>query len=166
MCSYFNFMTNYFFCNEKECMSIMQILVSFAQILFGASASVIAFQQWKLGKNNAKFSLYEKRYEAYKELKRFLGTIIQNAKVETQDLISFRWKFEEHFFLFGDEVHMYIKLVYKKALEFGTYDRKIEKAPAGEGRNQMIEEQGIILEWLISQNEQSKKKFEVYLRIK
>lgn len=67
--------------------------------------------QWKLSRNKSIFELYEKRYDTYKGLKRFFGTVPQNAKVETQDLVSFRWKFEEYFLLFGADIHEYVQQV-------------------------------------------------------
>lgn len=149
-------------------MSIMQFLASLGQIVFGGSALWIAILQWKLSKNKSKFEVYEKRYEAYKELKRFLGTVLQNAKVETQDLMSFRWKFEEHFFLFGSDIHEYVQMIYDKSLEFRGYDLQVQgfhALPAGPERNAVIEKQDVVLTWLIDQSKDSKKFFEKYLRI-
>jgi len=160
---------SYLACDGNNCSSLIQFLASLGQIVFGASALWIAFLQWKLGRNNSKFQVYEKRFEAYKELKNYLGAILRNAKVETQDLVSFRWKFEEHYFLFGDDIHKYIKDIYSKSLEFRKYDNKLwgmNAVPVGDERSRLVDEQDKILDWLINQNEESKKYFEKYLRIK
>lgn len=156
-------------CDNDVCLNPMQFLAAMAQVVFGGSALWIAFLQWKLSKNKSKFELYEKRYEAYKELKKFLGSILSNAKVETKDLISFKWKFEEHFFLFEKDVHNYVKLIYEKSLEHRRLGHKIyglNSLPIGAERNKVVDEQHEILTWLIDQSENSKEHFEKYLRIK
>ncbi len=160
---------NFIVCDGVSCSSPIQFLASLAQITFGASALWIAFLQWKLGRNNSKFQVYEKRFEAYKELKTYLGTVLQNGKVEVQDLVSFKWKFEEHYFLFGDDIHHYIKEIYSKSLECRKYENKLwglNSVSVGPERDKLVDEQAAILDWLITQSENSKKYFEEYLRIK
>lgn len=158
-----------FFFKAGMYMTAMQFVASLAQILFGASAAWIAYQQWILGKNKAKFEVYNKRYEAYSEFQKFLGSILRNGKVDAQDLVSFRWKFEEHFFLFAEDIHEYVKSVFEKALEMKGYENHlwgVQALPTGFERNAIVEKQNAALDWLIKQNKDGKRYFEKYLRIK
>ena len=149
-------------------MNIMQFLAACAQIAFGAAAIWIACLQWKLSKNKSKFEVYEKRYDAYKGLSNFLGSVVKNGAVETQELVSFHWKFEEHYYLFGQDVHDYVKLIFEKSLEFKGYGNQLQginSLPQGEERNAVVNKQDEILGWLLNQVEEKKKRFEKYLRI-
>lgn len=156
-------------CQAGSCMNPTQFFAALAQILFGASAAWIAYQQWVLSRNKSKFELYEKRYEAYKGLQSFLGSILRNGKIDTEDLIAFKWKFEEHFFLFGSDIHDYVKNIYEKSLEFRGYEHHLSgigSLPVGPDRNKIVNKQDALLKWLIEQPSDCKKLFEKYLRIK
>lgn len=155
-------------CSNEKCLSFIEFLSSIAQIAFGVAAVWIAIQQWKISHNKSKFELYEKRYEAYKSLKTYLSSVLQSGKVETQALVSFRWKHEEHYFLFDQDIHDYIKLIYEKSLEFRSFENRLWGAnsiPPGDERSKLVEEQSNILEWLLAQIDGSKIKFKRYLKI-
>lgn len=160
---------HYLSCQGGTCMNKMQFLASAAQILFGLSAAAIAYAQWGLNRNKAKFELYEKRYDAYKELQNFFGSVARSGKVEADDLVSFRWKFEEHYFLFGPKIRDYVKIVFDKSLELRGYEVNLwgmKALPPGAERNEVVEKQDKLLKWLLEQPNKSKKHFETYLRIK
>ena len=141
-----------------------QYVKGMADVLLGIGIFFISIQQWKLSKNKAKFELYEKRYEAYTGLKKFLSSVVTHGTVVTEELVSFRWKFEEHQFLFDKKINAYIGTVYKNALEFRRLSRKLSKA-TGEERKALASQESAQLGWLIDQLEESKKKFDKYLRI-
>lgn len=137
--------------------------------MFGVASAIIAWQQYKLNQNKTKFELYEKRLEAFVALKKYLSNILTNAKVENQALVDFKWKFEEHYFLYEKDIQDYVKNIYDKSLELSRIQRKLfgyNSVPVGTERNALAEEESRLLEWLTDQLSESKIKFDKYLRIK
>lgn len=158
-----------FFCTAKGCPSGLEVLSDVSQIVLGLAVAIIAYQQWVLAKNKAKFDLYEKRYEAFKALKTYLSSVLSSGKVNTQDIVDFRWKFDEHYFLYDEDIRGYISEIYKESFEILRLQRQLfghNSLPVGPERNKVAAEESKKLKWLIEQLEISKKKFDKYLRIK
>ncbi len=157
------------FCTAKGCPSVIEGISKISQVILGTGVAIIAYQQWQLAKNKAKYDLYEKRFDAFKALKKYLSSVVQNAVVNTQDLVDFRWKFEEHYFLFEEDIRDYVDKIYKESFEMRRLQRKltgIRALPVGPERKQIVDKEMEKLKWLTEQLEESKKKFDKYLRIK
>ena len=115
----------------------------------------LARQLYKLEKDKIKLDLYNKRYDIYLKLQKFIGVVISKGTCTEGDLLEFlSYKREAAEFLFDEDIIEYLKEVYEKGVDIMN---------RGESTTITPDQMGVILKWFGHQFEESTKKFKPYL---
>lgn len=115
----------------------------------------LARQLYKLEKDKMKLDLYNKRYDIYLKLQKFIDVVISKGTCTEGDLLEFlSYKREAAEFLFDEDIIEYLKEVYEKGVDIMN---------RGESTTITPEKMGEILLWFGDQYDESTKKFSPYL---
>lgn len=76
----------------------------------------IAYRQLKLSERNTRLeekvyisNIYDRRFSVFKGAQEYLSVIARNAKCSHLDFSNFTVHIQQSYFLFGDEIHGYLK---------------------------------------------------------
>lgn len=137
----------------------------------------IAIQQHRIRKETLEYNihrdLYEKRLKVFQETMELLRTIVNNQKPSWPNMMKTLRKIEDDaYFLFGGEIHAYIRELIKKGSEKKSLISKIERLnnqdnPKKEkDRVKAIDEESELDKWFFNQFEICRVKFAEYLSYK
>jgi hypothetical protein len=141
-------------------------ILSTITVIIGVCVTVVAYQQYRLGKEKLKLDLFEKRFAVYKGVQIFLTHVMSEAKVDLQKFFEFRGATQDAVFLFESDIPDFIKQIDKKALELKTVSEKRRDLPRGEEKSRLVQQESKLLEWLIDQLPRLKEAFSPYLKFK
>jgi hypothetical protein len=127
----------------------------------------IAWRQHRTARDHYRFNLYEKRLRVYNSLVALLTSILREADVTPDGLREYHIASREAPFLFGPEIMTYLEDIRKKAIDLHTKTKRLgdQGLPVGPERNQLAEENGVLLLWLSNQIDDAVKIFEPYLNL-
>ncbi len=115
----------------------------------------LARQLYKLEKDKIKLDLYNKRYDIYLKLQKFIAVVISKGTCTEGDLLEFlSYKREAAEFLFDEDIIEYLKEVYEKGVDIMNRVESTTITP---------DQMGVILKWFGDQFEESTKQFKPYL---
>ncbi len=97
-----------------------------------AFAFFIAFQQWRTNRNRLKHELFDRRYEVFKKITEFIGSILASGEVHNQKTTQFLVDTKSVEFLFDKNIAHYIKEVYRKANELDTLEAMLKESTGEE----------------------------------
>jgi len=112
--------------------------------------------------------LYDRKIQAYRTVRKFLGVVFAEGTVTTQQLLSFANDTDEVIFLFDRELAEYLKRLYKKAARLSATDKRLanQYLPIGEERSKLAEENAEILMWLTDQFDVVRDHFYKHIALK
>ena len=85
-------------------------------LIIGIFAGYIAWRQWRTSQDRLALDLFERRFQVFQELTRTIAAAFQKANVQISDPASFDAATEKARYLFGAEVHAYLKQVRPKLI--------------------------------------------------
>lgn len=142
------------------------IFFSTITVIIGVCVVVVAYQQYRLGKEKFKLDLFEKRFAVYKGMQIFLTHVMIEAKVDLQKFFEFRGATQDAVFLFENDIPDFIKQIDKKALELKTVSDERRDLPKGKEKSRLARQERELLEWLNDQLPRLKEAFSPYLKFK
>ena len=128
----------------------------------------IAYQQFQTSRAKLRLDLYERRFRVFDGVSELLATIYRDADVKLEDIRKFVISTNEATFLFGPDVSSYLDELRTKAIRLRALNDKLHESrlPIGPERSEAAEENARVLEWLIVQFEESRRRFAKYLEFR
>lgn len=127
----------------------------------------IAYQQWYTNRNKLKIDLFDKRFQIFESIKKFIANILTSGKVEDGDAIQFLRDIKSVRFLFEDNADI-LKLtneIYTKANKLHALE-KTESKSSGEDLKKNLDKQDEIMKWYQEQLINIDEIFKKYLILK
>ncbi|MBN8413597.1 hypothetical protein [Halomonas litopenaei] len=132
--------------------------------LFGV---LIALLQWNTNRNKLKLDLFERRYEVYAEVTKFLSSIMSSGAVNDLQLQEFLRGTRQAKWLFSDELAEFLdKEIYHLAVDLQMYQSQMEGLPVGEERSKNVHAAADIKKNLLKMYSPVDEKFGKYLSLK
>ena len=128
--------------------------------------AVVAIRQYQLSKEKFKLDMFERRYSVYKSTQTFLIKISLHGKIKVEDIQEFRENIQDHMFLFGKDIHTFLKPIEEKALRLWENEKKLEDVPIGQERSKLASEHTEPSKWLKEQEPLLRDEFMPYLAFK
>jgi hypothetical protein len=137
--------------------------------LIAIVTAYIAWQQWKTNQRKLQLDLYDRRLRVYQQVISFIATATRDFKPEPQAVIKFHAETAEADFLFGSEIHAYIRELAQRAMKSRAahleYRDYTQQPPAGYDHGKVVAEMQTHSEWLSEQYEAAPQKFRKYLDV-
>jgi hypothetical protein len=108
----------------------------------------IAYQQFRLAREKFKLDLFEKRFAVYSAARKLVSIIVQKAHIENKDLFDSLRDTHDSTFLFDQEIVDYLEVLYHKAVDLDTAQRKYGPLPVGDERTRLADiEHDLLIEF-------------------
>jgi len=133
---------------------IVSSITAVSVLVLGVFQYMLARQLYKLERDKVKLELYNKRYDIYLKLQRFISVITSKGTCNEDDLFIFRRDTQEAEFLFDESIVLYLKEISNNSVDIMN---------RGESTTITPEKMGEILLWFGDQFDESTKKFSLYL---
>ena len=104
--------------------AIAQIITTF---VVGLIATYIAWRQWRTSNDRLILDLFERRFQVFQELTRTVSAAINKPRTEINDLADFDQASEKARFLFGPEVHGYLREVRGHLVNLISFGRALHE---------------------------------------
>lgn len=165
---------NWFNENQGFVGSMISILAMIISIIFGV-ISAIKSKKAKESEKSARESLqsanevenrialFEKRLHVYTRIKEFVALVISNNSCSYEDVTNFIRDCRDANWLFNNDITDYIKVISDKGRRL-AYLNKVEDS-ATKDRNNIIDEEFIIMDWFTEQFSIIGQFFDKYLNI-
>jgi anaerobic ribonucleoside-triphosphate reductase len=124
----------------------------------------IAYQQWRTNKNRLKLELFDKRYEIFTNIKKFIANILTSGIVEQGADIQFLRDTKSVAFLFDEQIANLTNEMYRMATKLQALE-KTEKGSIGEKLEKNLDKQDEIKKWFGQQLSDIDNMFKKYLKI-
>lgn len=111
-----------------------QITQSLLTLLLAGSVGYLAFRHWRTSHERAVLDLFEKRWETYVALQAVISDVLQTGTSPANVSFSFLSAINKAEFLFGAEVNVYLRQVYKLLIDLDFANTRIEDTGPGQGR--------------------------------
>ena len=136
--------------------------------VIATTTAVIVVLQYGLARLRWRLDLYDKRYPVFADTMGYIASIVRSAAVTLDQTSQFLRETMAKDFLFGHEVHDFLKSLYDKGVDLWTAQQVINgKTRADEiSREARVHEAAAIQKWFGDQLGVAKTVFEPYLRIK
>lgn len=129
--------------------------------------ALIAFLQWNTNRNKLKLDLFERRYEVYYAVYRFLSSMSSSGGVTDLQLNEFLRDTRQAKWLFSDSLATYLEHeIYHLAVDLQMYQTQLEGLPVGEKRSSIVLAKGNIQKQLLEIYKPLDEQFEKYLSLK
>jgi len=128
--------------------------------------AVVAIRQYQLSKERFKLDVFDRRYNIYKSTQTFLKKILLCQKIKEEDIQEFRENIQDYMFLFGNDIHTFLKPIEEKALCLWENEKKLEDDSIGEERSKLVNKRTELSKWLKEQEPLLRDKFMPYLAFK
>lgn len=150
-------------------LAVLEVFKGLLTPLIAIVTAYIAWQQWKTNERRFKLDRYDRRLRIYQRVIEFIGIACRDFKPEPQDAIKFNAETAEADFLFGPEIHAYIRELVKRAMKSRAvhleYRDYTQPQPAGYDHAKVVAEMQKESEWLAEQYETAVRKFRPYLDV-
>jgi hypothetical protein len=154
---------------KQHVLDIIEIFKGLLTPLIAIVTVYIAWQQWKTNERKFKLDRYDRRLRIYQRVIEFIGIACRDFKPEPQDAIKFNAETAEADFLFGPEVHAYIRELVQRAMKSRAvhleYRDYTQQPPPGYDHAKVVAEMQRESEWLAQQYETAAQKFKPYLDV-
>jgi hypothetical protein len=111
-----------------------QITQSLLTLLLAGSVGYLAFRHWRTSHERAILDLFEKRWETYIALQAVISDVLQTGTSPANVSFSFLSAINKAEFLFGAEVNVYLRQVYKLLIDLDFANTRIEDNGPGQGQ--------------------------------
>ena len=125
--------------------------------------AVVAIRQYQLSTERFKLDMFDRRYSVYKNTQTFLTKILLGQKIKLQDIQELRDNIQDGVFLFGNDIHTFLKPIDEKAFRLWENERTLQDVQIGEERSKLASEQTDLSKWLKEQSPLLRDKFMPYL---
>jgi hypothetical protein len=142
---------------------IIPYLAPSATLIVGLSVAFIAWHQWRVARSKLRLDLFDRRYKVFEATRKFLGSILRDARFEDSQLFEFYAGTSDTEFLFGSEVVDYLTEIRKRALDMRLHQKLCEPLPVGKERSCHVQAEHDQLVWLGNQLTAMSKTFRPYL---
>lgn len=134
-------------------------------VITAAVALWIAYQQYQTNRAKLRLDLYDRRFRVFDAVGTLLATVYRDADVDIAAISKFTVLTNEAVFLFGPEVPAYLHELRTNAVKLRALNDKLHESnlPIGPERSQAAQENADVLNWLILQFDESRKRFARYL---
>jgi hypothetical protein len=142
----------------------VQALVTIA---LGFVALKLTKQQIELGKEQAKLSLYDKRYALYAAVMDIVALVAREGRlVDINKAVEFKIRTSQSIFLVSADVTNYLLVVEKHAFDLWEVGRELEGTfeISGAQRAEIIERHSTIVSWIVDQRENAHLVFQDCLK--
>ena len=111
-----------------------QIVQSLLTLLLAGSVGYVAFRQWRTSHERAVLDLFEKRWETYIALRAAVGEVLRTGTAPANTSFKFLSTMDRAEFLFGSEVNVYLRKVYKLLIDLDFANTMIADTAPGQGQ--------------------------------
>jgi hypothetical protein len=141
-----------------------KILISLIAIV----TTYIAFQQWKIKRQNTRMELFDKRLQVYDATIEFIGVIIAKAYPSKEDILKFEIETRNNKFLFKKDITQHLSLMRYKAKKILRYNLEIERLQRRDEHDEekwenIFDKDDEAFSWFIGQFKIVEDKFHKYL---
>ena len=145
-----------------------ELILPTCTLMLAGCTFYVAYKQKKINeaqlennRNQLKLNLYNRRYKIYTETKDLLLKICRDSRVSVEELKEFESLTRESFFLFEDDINVFLKQVSDKAIEKEVVDEKYKENM----ETHYIEHMSHI-HWFVKEKQNLQMKFLRYLDLK
>jgi len=123
----------------------------FLAFVIGALGVVIAYRQYRLGKNQEQRDLWDRRMRVYDAINDYLEVVSRSGRPATGEIaktfhdMTGEWRLES---LFPSDVKAYIEGIKKKAHDLEVTNALANDLPAGEKQTSQSVKRGEIVLWM------------------
>lgn len=161
-----NFMIACEFSNIWTARDILTVSSGLLTPLIAIIATGIAWQQWRTNHLKVQHDLYERKLAVYTALMEFLDPIFSDGNVGVSATIAFLRKTRESYFLFGNDIEDYLKLIHDKAIALDALHSQIHESNLPDGdRSHLIDERTQLKMWFNKQPLVARDKFAKHLKL-
>jgi len=149
-------------------MFIIKIFSAALTPLIAVIMGYIAYQQYYVNKSRLRHELYDRRLSVFREVSKFLRSVVSEGKTDYQTLLGFYANSVEALFMFKKEIHEYREDLYNKGMQLIKIHEKLEgewKLEEGENENKLRKEKQELLNWFFNEAKNSREKFKKYLSV-
>jgi hypothetical protein len=115
-------------------MVYVAVVQAITTLLIGVFAGYIAWRQWRTAQDRLVLDLFERRFQVFQELTRTIADAFSTkANVQISDLANFDAATEKARYLFGADVHEYLKQVRSKLIVIHTIELSTPISPRQRG---------------------------------
>lgn len=125
----------------------------------------IAYQQWRTNNLKLKHELFDRRYECYEKIYEFIANILITGSVPHNADLEFLRNTKAVTFLFDDQIKEFVDSVYRKSVELHSLHSSMSDLNS-RLREENLQKQREIKEWLQKEMRLMKKRFAKYLTLK
>jgi len=147
--------------SQKDWIEILSALLTPTIAILGI---YIAYQQWRTNRNRLKLELFNKRYEIFTNIKKFIANILSSGLVAQGADIQFLKDTKSVAFLFDDNIANLTNEMYKMANKLHALE-KTQKVGIGEKLEKNLDKQDEIKDWFLQQLNNIDNVFKKYLKI-
>ena len=90
----------------------LQVLQALSTPAIALLAAVIGVMQWRTAHQRAVLDLFQKRWDAYSEMRHIIGDVMREGHAPTETSLAFFRAANQAKFIFGTEVNAYLQSVY------------------------------------------------------
>jgi hypothetical protein len=113
---------------------IIQVSSGLLTPVIAVIAVYIAYQQHLTSRRQHRLALFQQRLAVFNATKKLLLSIVADASVDLNQLREFSSDTSQHLFLFGQDIEMYVRELYKNALDY----RGLHRKPSPEDDTQLL----------------------------
>ena len=162
-------------------MEFIKILNALLTPVIAIFAVYIAYQQYRINKRNSEYQkeidlqkinleLFNRRYRIFTETKNLILHLSKYAKVDSKRLSDFITATNEHKFLFGREIEIYLNELYEKATNLSHTNNEQKNIeiypPHSPQRKELLEKHEELLNWFTTEFENCEVRFIKYLNFR
>jgi hypothetical protein len=119
----------------------MQWVQAVAVLIIALLGSWIAYKQARIAEAKLNFDLYDKRFEVFEGAKALIVKFLQEANLETRDILVFNARVADATFIFGQEVEVYLTELRKKAAALHAKNEQLKAVVDNDKRrNKLVDE--------------------------
>ena len=154
---------------KQQILAAIEVFKGLLTPVIAIVTAYIAWQQWKTNERKFKLDRYDRRLRIYQRVIEFIGIACRDFQPEPKDVIRFNAETAEADFLFGPEIHAYIRELAQRAMKSRAahleYRDYTQQPPPGYDHAKVMANMQTESEWLTEQYEAAVQKFKPYLDV-
>ena len=126
----------------------------------------IAYNQWRTNHDKLMLDLFDRRFEIYVAILRFLSGILQEGQTDYEKAMAILPYAQRSRFLFGPEVEEYIKEeIYKPAIKMTGLRKSFQALEVGEERTRLVMQEADLSKYFTDEIVKLSNRFDPYLAV-
>ena len=132
-------------------------------VIAALTAVYVGYLTYKLNTENLKERLFDKRIKVYEDVHLGLSMILRDAEFTDASLNTLVNASQRARFLFGPEIHSFIKEIISQGSKMRMYQENLRDEPIGPKRSELVDKEHVHLKWLTDEIFSFSEKFDKYL---